>query len=115
MALLRLDLQRYELEVKVGVLEEYQPDREIKAIFNKLNKLKEQAEKKIATLVKADKDTPLNELQQKLSEDEKANEKFKQFVEAKFVPEMKKLINRINKKNEKICPGFKDKVKELNK
>jgi hypothetical protein len=107
MALLKFDPRSFTVSVQVGILETYKPDKEIKAIVKKLDRVKSLAEKKLNSLVKGEM-TP-QERMSKLQEDSKAEAKWKTYVNDKFMPEIKDLIDRINLKNEQICPGFKSK------
>lgn len=111
MALLRFDPKTYSLSVQVGVLEKYNPDKEIKAINKQLEKLKADAEKKLAKLVKGD--MSMVERMEALKADQKAEAKWKAYVNDKFMPEVKDLIERIKLKNMEICPGFKEQVEAL--
>lgn len=108
MALLRFDPKTYTLSIQVGVLEKYKPDKEIKAIHKKLDRLKVQAEKKLSQLVKGD--MTLSERMTELAKNPKAEAKWGAYVNDKFVPEVATLIERIKLKNMKMCEGFKEQV-----
>ena len=107
MALLRLNTQTMNLELQVGVLEEYKPDREIKNIHKKLEAIKEDAHKKLVQLTSDD--LTMEQMKEQLAKDKETEDEWKKYLGSEFSEELKKLVRRINKKNEKICPDFKSK------
>lgn len=110
MALLRLDAKNLTLNLQVGVLEEYKPDRELKNIHKKLETIKADAEKELARLT--GEDLSMEQMKERLAEDKQLEEKWKAYLATEFTTELQKLVKRINKKNEKICPGYKERTQQ---
>ena len=52
MALITLDKNSLTLEIKVGILENYKPSKEIKTLYKQVETLKIEANKAIADIVK---------------------------------------------------------------
>lgn len=100
------------MRVQVGVLETYKPDREIKSIHKKLAQIKANAEKQLAKLTKID--SSIQEMVAELQSKPKLEEKWKSYLEKKFSPELEKIMDRIDKKNELICPGYLEKRQAQN-
>lgn len=107
MALLQFDSKRCEVTVRVGVLEEYKPDKEIKRIHKKAKALRTEAEEKLSELTET-KDG--KEALKVLKENEETARQWREYLEGPFNSELREIIGSIKKKNEKICPGFKEEL-----
>ena len=106
MALLKFNHQSHEIKVEVGLLEEYQPDREIKRIFNKLERLKENAAEKVYELTKTeDREKAREKLKKKAIQT-----KWKKYLKEEYNPELQEILDSIHKKNKKLCQGYKEEV-----
>jgi len=108
MALLILDTNTLELKVMVGVLEEYKPDREIKAINKKIVSLREET---LSTLKELTGEDKMVEALEFLKTEKSKNEEFTAFVAGAFNNCLVEINLRIEKKNEKICPNYKENKK----
>ena len=106
MALLKFSHQTHELKVEVGLLEEYQPDREIKRIFNKLERLKEAAAEKVHELTQTEDREEAKEKLKKAS----IQKKWTKYLKEEYNPELQEILDSLHKKNKKLCEGYKEEV-----
>lgn len=106
MALLKLNQKTLELTVEVGARENYKPDKEIKTLVKDLERVRSSLNERINTLF----GEGLTQIQiiQKAKENTELEEQLKAFLQGEYKSEMKSLIERIHKKNEQICPGYKE-------
>jgi len=110
MALLSIDSKTLNVQVKVGVLEEYKPDRTIKAIVKKAAALKKMTSQKLVDLVG---EISVEEANKKIQADAKVRKQWTDFLHNEYNPALTELIVMIKKKNEQICPNYKAAVKQL--
>lgn len=106
MALLILEPKTLELKILVGVLEKYAPDKEIKNINSNLKELKDKTTNFLKDL------TGFGEMDKSmefLKGNPEKNKEFIEFVKSDFNEDLIKLTKRIESKNMKICPNYKDK------
>jgi hypothetical protein len=108
MALLRINPKTTELEVLVGVLEQYKPDKEIRAINKALTELKSKVEVKAKQLF-GEGLTP-QEMVKKSLEDKELGEQFSTYLDSEYRPELELLLTRISNKNKKMCPGYSEHI-----
>jgi hypothetical protein len=101
---IKFDTKRLEMIVMCGPMEEYKPDRETKAIFNKMSKLKKKTQKKLEDIFG---DIKISEMAKEAENDKQKKAEWAKYLDEEYNPEVKELIERINKKNEKFCPGLK--------
>lgn len=105
MALLKFNPHNLNLELTVGILEEYKPSEEIRQLHNDVEKVRSHLDKFIK---KHWKDMPVMEIKKRLAKEPKEEEKFKKYIKNTHQPKLVKLIQRIDKINHKICPNYKD-------
>lgn len=106
MAFLSINRDQICLEVKVGVLESYQPDEEIKQLFEEIKLLKKNFKTKLQNIV--GKVGTQKEAVEILEKNEKKREKWEKYVQNIFTPDYKAVNDKVHKKNSEICPNFKD-------
>ena len=110
MALLILNAKTLTLDVKVGVLEEYKPDKEIKAISRDVDELRKLISDKIVEII-GEKKTP-SEVAAILGADKDKAEQWQLFLKGDFGKNLAKINERIKSKNIKICPKFEEFIKK---
>ena len=108
MALLILDANKLLLEVRVGILEDYTPDKEIIAINSRLGELKLKTESKLKEITGVE---DFAEGMEQLKNDKDKNDTMLKYIVEEFKGKLESIVTRIDKKNNKICPGYK-KVKK---
>lgn len=104
MALLNIDKNTLKLTVKVGVLEEYTPDQEIKEIYEEAQGLKSKLESNLKRIVGKVKNQA--EAIEILKQDEEKAKKWKSYLEKTYAKQYIKLHNRVTNKNKEICSNF---------
>lgn len=112
MALLKLDIKQMEMKVEVGVLEEYKPDKEVRRLYKEFQKLKEESESKVKEFTKKENAEEAGEV---LKSNEKVQIQWMTYLKDEFNPKLTDLLKSIRSKNEKICPGYKQVVKNSGK
>ena len=105
MALLILDPKSLELKILVGVLEDYAPDKEIKDINNGVVKLKARTSEFMEELTGLQ---DMKECMEFFKTNKDKNDEFVSFIKGEFNDGLVKFNKRIESKNIKICPNYKD-------
>lgn len=106
MALLKLNQRTLELTAEVGAKEHYKPDEEIQVLVKDLERVRSNLNEKIVALF--GEGLTQTQIIQKAKEDDKLEEQLKEYLQGEHKTDMQSLIERINKKNEQICPGYKE-------
>ena len=105
MALIQLDPDNLDIEVRVGVLEFYIPDEEIKDIYKDIEILKVKTKN---VMVKLWGNISVEKANKLLETDKRLQKKWKKFLEKEYNKKLKKILNKIDCKNKEICPGYED-------
>ena len=113
MALITIDSKTLHTEVKVGILENYSPDNEVRDIYKEVESLKEKVKNKLKKIVGENKsDTEILVL---IKNDEKKRDKWVKYLETTYNKQLSNILEKIKKKNEEICPGYSDMIKNHSK
>lgn len=99
-----LDLKTIDLEMKVGVLENYRPNKEIKALFKDVQDLKQEFSNKLLSIVGDVKTS--QEAGQVLNEDAKKRDEWTLYLKDDFESKFRLIKERVYKVNQRICPNF---------
>ena len=105
MAYLDLDSKNLVLTVKLGPLEHYRPDKEIKQIFKDVKSLGDETKE---FMVKLWGEKSLEEIQKLLDTDKEINAKWVTFLQSVYNKKLEAVIKKIKAKNIKIYNGFKE-------
>tara|TARA_R100000951_G_scaffold19275_1_gene16088 strand:- start:4595 stop:4933 length:339 start_codon:yes stop_codon:yes gene_type:complete len=106
MAYLSIDKNRIELTVKVGILENYKPDKEIKELFEEVESLKKKLRSAKSRIIGKSKDN--NHALQILQKDKAKTEKWQKYLNNTYAKQLQEVQKKIDNKNLKICPNYKD-------
>lgn len=109
MALLVLNPATLDIEVKVGILEEYKPNQEIEQLFQKIEQLKKELTDKMKEISGA---TDFLRVNTALSSDPEKHESMKRFMKIEYHNKLKQLQIEVQTINSQICPGYQQYKKE---
>lgn len=108
MALLYIDPNNITLNIKVGVLEDYAPDDEIKQLNKDVEDLKQKFKKNLKRII-GDHDNQQEALKV-LETDEEKRKKWSGYVNKTYFKQFNKIQDRVTEKNKKICPNFEEEI-----
>ena len=109
MALLVLDPKALTLEARVGILEKYSPDKDIKNIHKKVEALRKLTHETLGNIIGESKSQ--GEILEILKGDPDKAAQWKKFIDDVYVEKMREISKDIKKKNIEICPNFKKHIK----
>ena len=104
MALLVLNPKSLDLEMKVGVLENYKPSKEIKKAVKLSEQLKAEVQSKLTELVGEERESV--KVMNLLEASPEKKEDWQKFLQGEFAEKMQKLQKDIGEINRKICPNI---------
>lgn len=105
MALITLNHKNLNLEVRVGILETYKPNKDVKKIYKDIEKLKNNVSEKLKEITKSN---DLNGANLTLSQNKDMMFEFKQYIDTEYNKQVLELLKFIDSVNEQICPGYKE-------
>ena len=104
MALLIVNPETLDFNVKVGVLETYSPDEEVMAIHGKVEDLRQKTREFLVDLIGiAESD---EEAWEKLKADEDKEKQWMDFLNVEYKAALDDIMDDVKTKNVKICPGY---------
>jgi phage host-nuclease inhibitor protein Gam len=103
MALLVLNPNNLNMELKVGALESYKPSKEIKSLVKKVSDLKTELSDKLLEITGSNDMKEINKI---VSEDKEKDSKVKEYITNEYSPKLKDLLKETQEINKKICPNY---------
>ena len=109
MALIKIDSKTLNMQVNVGVKEEYTPDEEILEIYNKVEDLKKKTNDTVLQLCKTE---DANEAASIIDADKVVKEEWVKFLDNTYKVELLAILELVKEKNKKICPGYEAHIQD---
>jgi hypothetical protein len=105
MAVIRFDSKTLAIDVLVGIEENYKPNKKIKDLVKKVNKLKEDTNSYLMEKYSTVDGQKILEI---LKTNVELQNEWKEYLVNVYNVEMQKLINEIENINKKLCSNYED-------
>lgn len=108
MAVLVFNEKQLHVQVIAGVLENYKPNKDIKKVYKRIEKLKNETEGFIRTNWQEKSQVEIINI---FKQDKEEKKKWDDFMQIKYIPELNDIKTQVELINGKLCPNFNE-VKE---
>ena len=108
MALLNIDQNDLSLTVKVGVLEEYRPSKDIEDLNKEVEAFRQRVISNKNRIIGKDVDSA--EALKILKSNKSKEDKWKNYIGGTYKRQLKKLQQKVRDINKKICPNFEEQI-----
>ena len=105
MALIEFDSARLLIFVRLGIIESYKPDKDMKKIYADTETLRKKTEEK---MIKLFGEVDSGKAMEKIKKDPNLEAQWKKYLEEEYNKDVSAIINSIREKNKEICPGYKE-------
>lgn len=99
MAILRFDPRNLNLDIVVGALESYRPNKTTKEILDSVGKLKSYTDDKIVQIFGKDKNS--KQILEQMKKDESKKDKWEEYLHGEYDTKLKEIIKMVEKENKR--------------